>query len=622
MPEAKTSIFKSFVMNNPEAVIFCNTDGHVTMWNKGAELLFGYTGEEIKKYSIFSLVDQKYLDMFNSIFEVLKKGRGLSFETGFNSNTNEYMHLLVSAGMPEDFQTENLVYFILRDTSRERTLENKLGKYSAFIEYNPDMILEWDRNEGIVYYNSTVADFLKSKKLEPHSINSVLPEGLTARLNRIAGTDRLIEEMETKFEESIISYTFIPCSSDKDRVMISGRNITGIKKMEEEAGASFEKTEQIVNLMENLLQEFRFMDFENEIDLKTITSQALRDISDDSSSNPAYIFAGIENDERMIEGYIIEKRSGEFREVSDKLVIHPRKLKAILPEGRKPSFANWEDEAGDVSVFQRRFPEEITNCISSIENYAAYKIIGSKNGLLIAFNYSSPVNEYNSQVVKALALATGALYSIQNRFSEKEESQFAIVIKIAEVAERRDQETGEHLKRMRNYSRIIADEMSRMAKYKGLINNDYIKRIYNSAPLHDIAKVGIPDSIFQKPGKLTETEYEAMRQHTIMGGQMLEGPPFLDMARDIALYHHEKYDGSGYPFGTKGDDIPLAARIVAIADVYDAMTSKRVYKEAFSHDRTKKLISICSGGHFDPDVVEAFMTREQDFMRIKEMFRD
>jgi putative two-component system response regulator len=175
---------------------------------------------------------------------------------------------------------------------------------------------------------------------------------------------------------------------------------------------------------------------------------------------------------------------------------------------------------------------------------------------------------------------------------------------------------------MRNYSRIIADEMSKMPKYKGLIDTNYVKRIYNSSPLHDIAKVGVPDAILQKPGKLSEVEYEIMRQHTIMGGQILDGPVFLSMAKDIALYHHEKYDGSGYPFGVKGDDIPLCARIVAIADVYDAMTSKRVYKEAFSHDRTKKLISICSGGHFDPDVVDAFVAREQDFMRIKEMFRD
>lgn len=191
---------------------------------------------------------------------------------------------------------------------------------------------------------------------------------------------------------------------------------------------------------------------------------------------------------------------------------------------------------------------------------------------------------------------------------------------MAEIAEKRDRETAEHLIKMRTYTKILAEEMSKMPKYEKILDRDYLRRLYNAAPLHDIGKVGIPDAILQKPGKLTIEEFQIMRSHTIIGGQILEGPDFLSMARDIAYYHHEKIDGSGYPYRLKNDEIPLSAKIVALADVYDAMTSKRVYKDAISHENTKDVILSSSGTHFHPDVVEAFLRREEDFIRVKQMF--
>jgi putative two-component system response regulator len=147
--------------------------------------------------------------------------------------------------------------------------------------------------------------------------------------------------------------------------------------------------------------------------------------------------------------------------------------------------------------------------------------------------------------------------------------------------------------------------------------------------LHDIGKVGIPDAVLLKPGKLTPEEFEVMKQHARIGGETLDAAlrakpdaAYLQMARDIALTHHEKFDGSGYPLGLKGDDIPLCGRIVALADVYDALTAKRVYKEAFSHEKAKSIILEGSGKHFDPAIVEAFLKCEYQFITIRQRFAD
>ena len=172
--------------------------------------------------------------------------------------------------------------------------------------------------------------------------------------------------------------------------------------------------------------------------------------------------------------------------------------------------------------------------------------------------------------------------------------------------------------------------MRKREKYKAYINENYIEQIFKSTPLHDIGKVGIPDSILLKPGKLTEGEFDIMKTHSIIGGDAIKSAiekvglsrSFLDMAAKVAYNHHEKWDGTGYPFGLKGEDIPLSARITAVADVYDALTTRRVYKPAFPHEYAKMIIKEGGGKHFDPEIVEAFLESEEDFLTLKERYKD
>ena len=207
------------------------------------------------------------------------------------------------------------------------------------------------------------------------------------------------------------------------------------------------------------------------------------------------------------------------------------------------------------------------------------------------------------------------------------ETRDLAIFAMAKLAESRDPETGAHLERMRSYSRVLAHHLSKQPKFAGQVDNDYVRMIYLTSPLHDIGKVGIPDCVLLKPARLSDREFEIMKQHALIGAETLEaallehpGAEFLRMGRHIALTHHERWDGSGYPQGLAGEEIPLCGRIVALADVYDALTTKRVYKDAFQHDVARSIIVEESGTHFDPDVVEAFLATEQEFIAIREKF--
>ncbi|MBI5864352.1 MAG: diguanylate cyclase [Planctomycetes bacterium] len=200
---------------------------------------------------------------------------------------------------------------------------------------------------------------------------------------------------------------------------------------------------------------------------------------------------------------------------------------------------------------------------------------------------------------------------------------------MAKLAESRDPETGAHIERVQSYTRLLAQALSSTAKYRNIVNTEFVRLVHQTSPLHDIGKVGIPDAILQKRGKLTVDEYAVMKKHTELGARTLEAAlerfphaKFLHMARDIAAYHHEKYDGTGYPKGLTGEEIPLAARIVALADVYDALTTRRPYKDALSHYKARVIILKERCCHFDSDVVDAFLQCEEEFIAIKEKLTD
>jgi putative two-component system response regulator len=208
--------------------------------------------------------------------------------------------------------------------------------------------------------------------------------------------------------------------------------------------------------------------------------------------------------------------------------------------------------------------------------------------------------------------------------------QDVTMIAMGSLAETRDNETGNHIRRTQNYIKILAEKLSERPKYASFLTEKTILSLYKSAPLHDIGKVGIPDSILKKPGPLDPDEFEQMKMHTVIGRDAILAAEksigtqtsFLSLAREIAWAHHERWDGSGYPRGLRGSDIPLAGRLMAIADVYDALISKRVYKKAFTHEDTVEIIGKETGTHFDPEIGDVFQEISGEFREISLVFAD
>ncbi len=219
---------------------------------------------------------------------------------------------------------------------------------------------------------------------------------------------------------------------------------------------------------------------------------------------------------------------------------------------------------------------------------------------------------------------------VQRRMQEISTIQDVTIMAMASLAETRDNETGNHIRRTQNYVQALAYQLHETGKFPEYITKESIQILYKSAPLHDIGKVGIPDRILLKPGKLTPDEFEVMKTHTTLGRdaiaaaeQLLDSPnSFLQSAREIAYSHQEKYDGSGYPQGLKAEQIPVAARLMAVADVYDALISRRVYKEPMPHDKAVEIIRQGRGTHFDPEMVDAFLAIDSVFYSISYRFAD
>lgn len=218
---------------------------------------------------------------------------------------------------------------------------------------------------------------------------------------------------------------------------------------------------------------------------------------------------------------------------------------------------------------------------------------------------------------------------VQAQLRDLAEAQLATIFALSKLAESRDTDTGKHLERVREYSRVLATQLRHKHEFAEAVNDEFVEHVYRASPLHDIGKVAIPDNILRKPGKLTPDEFRVMQTHAELGARTLRevvaqypGNQLVSIGIEIAQSHHEKWDGSGYPQGLSGIGIPLPARIVAVADVYDALTSRRPYKEPFTVERARDLIVEGRGQHFDPAMVDAFLSVEDEFRRIAQALAD
>jgi putative two-component system response regulator len=260
------------------------------------------------------------------------------------------------------------------------------------------------------------------------------------------------------------------------------------------------------------------------------------------------------------------------------------------------------------------------------QNASEFRVKAFENGVLDFI--SKPFNrlELISRVKNLLALESAhrelasrndSLETMVNLRTEAlRRTQLQVVQKLGRAAEYRDNETGAHILRMSNISALLAQQLG--------FGGDLVQDILHASPMHDVGKIAIPDNILLKPGRFTPAEWNIMKNHTTLGYQILNGPDsrLLDLASEIALYHHEKWDGSGYPEGLAGENIPMSCRIVAVADVFDALLSHRPYKQPWSLDDAQQYMNEQKGAHFDPKVIDIFNTCIGDIVAIRDRYRD
>lgn len=249
-----------------------------------------------------------------------------------------------------------------------------------------------------------------------------------------------------------------------------------------------------------------------------------------------------------------------------------------------------------------------------IYTYAAFTEIKNSSGEVIAYSLTE----------KDLTERVHLENKLRDSFEQIKETQSAAIIGFAKLTEYRDKDTGRHLERMREFTRIMATTLRNNPEYTDYITDEYLEDITLSSILHDVGKVGIEDQVLLKPGLLSEPEFDLIKRHVLLGGEALDvvdsklnKKSFLTMGKEIARYHHERWDGKGYPEGLKAKEIPLSARIVAIADVYDALTSKRPYKEAYSHAKAVEIIAAERAKQFDPEIVDVFLENHEVFERVR-----
>ncbi len=272
-----------------------------------------------------------------------------------------------------------------------------------------------------------------------------------------------------------------------------------------------------------------------------------------------------------------------------------------------------EDRLSDIDATSKTFPNQMLDQMTNLENFAGY---GLDQIVVVGCNYTESVSTYEASVLKSATVILDLLENIQTKIADVEGAFNYTLDALARAAEASDDSTGQHIRRVNEYAKFIATELG--------MESTFIKEIANSAQMHDVGKIYVDNAILQKKGPLDESEFYEMKQHTVYGERIVGASDYLKMAAEIALNHHEKFDGSGYPNHKVGEEIPLSARIVSLADVYDALRSPRSYKPGFSHEKAYDIITNGDGRvepyHFDPKVLEVFKENHLVFKSIFENY--
>jgi response regulator RpfG family c-di-GMP phosphodiesterase len=309
-----------------------------------------------------------------------------------------------------------------------------------------------------------------------------------------------------------------------------------------------------------------------------------------------------------VQGRVFFLDGADFVEHSETITIVEGSICAINLMNSDITLSNWCDSCASIAHYQGKFHPEVKKVLARpINNFISKQISGEPRGAIIAFNYPDEATSYDADVLQSLSVVIGSVVTLSTEMHETEKAFVYTIEALARACEVADEATGNHIIRVNRYSEILAKALG--------MDDQFVRTIAVSAQMHDVGKVYVPGFIIRKEGPLTDEEMAIMKQHPQFGAKIIGDAPRLSMAREIALSHHENWDGNGYPGRKQGDDIPLSGRIVKLADVYDALRSKRSYKPALNHEQA---VAILRSGdartqpekQFDPTILKVFFEIE------------
>ncbi|KAF0220055.1 MAG: metal dependent [Geobacteraceae bacterium] len=381
---------------------------------------------------------------------------------------------------------------------------------------------------------------------------------------------------------------------------------------------SLQQTQALIRLTDDTLQNICCKRFTGE----ELYVEALQKVlGGKGRRGPASIFIVFqEKDGTIRRGRLFHLKEGEVVERSEEISIDPLSNYAVslAQTGAQTDVvaSNWADGCESVEDYQANFHPGIKAAVGApIRNFIIYRISGEAPGTIIAFNYHGRATNYDADVLRSLAVVIGSLVTLSDEVRETEKAFLYTIEALARACEAAEEGTGKHIQRVNRYAGALAANTG--------LPVDFVDAVSFSAQMHDVGKIKVPVSILLKEGALTREEMDVIMLHPVYGEKILGDSPRLQIARDIAIAHHENWDGSGYPYKLKGEAIPLTGRIVKIADVYDALRSKRSYKRPVSHAEAVRVFKegddrINPLAHFDPVLLATFFKIEHIFEKIYE----
>jgi response regulator RpfG family c-di-GMP phosphodiesterase len=380
---------------------------------------------------------------------------------------------------------------------------------------------------------------------------------------------------------------------------------------------SLQQTKELLRLTDSTLQEICCRKFSGE----DLYIQALQQVlGGKGRRGPAGIFIAFrDRDGALLRGRVFHLQEGAMAEKAE-IPIHTGS--AFATNLRETEFQDdavvWNliDSSAGMAGIHSYFPESINGFVGApIRNFVTCRVSGNAPGAIVAFNYPGRATDYDGDVLKSLAVVIGSLVTLSNEVQETERAFIYTIEALARACEAAEEQTGKHILRVNRYAGALAANLGLPA--------EYVETISYSAQMHDVGKIRIPMSILLKSGELNSEERSIMKLHPAYGKEILGDSPRLTVAREIAISHHENWDGSGYPGGLKQEEIPLAGRIVKVADVYDALRSKRSYKEPLDHEAALKVFRegderVSPREHIDPLLLTTFFRIERMFANIYE----